>query len=208
AFTPTLTHDATGGSTGTVGLSSTVRDKTLDCLGSDQALTPAHTVIVTDIKGASSTQLVTITITGTNEAPVITSGDQKGAVIEDTNVDNSGNLNTGGTITFTDVELTHTHTATFPPRGSGYLGTFAHTLTSEASGGSAGTVGWTFSVSDQAVDFLAKDQTLTQTYTVKVADNNGGFTTQDVTITIHGTNDAPVITSGAAAVALSEEGLP
>src|SRR5262249_59586809 len=105
AFTPTLTHDATGGSTGTVGLSSTVRDKTLDCLGSDQALTPAHTVIVTDIKGASSTQLVTITITGTNEAPVITSGDQKGAVIEDTNVDNGGTPITAATTALSALDL-------------------------------------------------------------------------------------------------------
>ena len=33
-------------------------------------------------------------------------------------------------------------------------------------------------------------------------------TTKQISFTIHGTNDAPVITSGAAAVAVSEEGLP
>jgi hypothetical protein len=43
---------------------------------------------------------------------------------------------------------------------------------------------------------------------VTVTDNNGVSSTQPVTITVHGTNDATVITSGAAAVAVSEEGLP
>src|SRR5262249_44286744 len=54
-------------------------------------------------------------------------------------------------------------------------------------------------------DFLAAGQTLTQTYTVKVADNSGGFTTQDVTITITGTDDVFLITG---TVTLSGDTLP
>jgi VCBS repeat-containing protein len=140
-------------------------------------------------------QNVTITITGSNEAPVITSPTQTGAVTEDINIDNSGNLNAGGTITFTDVDLTDTHTVSASAPTFAWSGgtltaaqqaaltaastfTFTPTLTHDATGGNTGTVGWTFSVSDNAVDFLAAGQTLTQTYTVKVADNNGGFTTQ------------------------------
>src|SRR5262249_51854826 len=135
-------------------------------------------------------------------APVITSTAQTGAVTEDTNIDNSGNLNAGGTIAFTDVNLTDTHTVSASASTFAWAGgtltaaqqaaltaasTFTPTLTHDA------TVGWTFSVSDNAVDFLAAGQTLTRTYTVQVADNNGGSTTQDVTITITGTNEAPVI---------------
>src|SRR5262249_33164338 len=123
---------------------------------------------------------------------------------EHTNIDNSGNLNTGGTITFADVDLTDKHTVTFTPGGNNYLGTFTPTLAHDATGGSTGIVGWTFSVSDKAVEFLAAGQTLTQTYTVQVADNNGGLTTQDVIITITGTNDAPVITSGVQAGLVTE----
>src|SRR5262249_22082759 len=145
--------------------------------------------------GASSTQLVTITVIGTNDAPVITSTAQTGAVTEHINVDNSGNLNTGGIITFTDADLTDKHTVTFTPDGNNYLGTFTPTLAHDATGGSTGIVGWTFSVSDKAVEFLAAGQTLTQTYTVLVADNNGGLTSQDVTITITGTNEAPVVST-------------
>src|SRR5438477_383627 len=46
-----------------------------------------------------------------------------------------------------------------------------------------------------AVDALAAGETLSDTFTVKVADNHGGFASQDVKITITGTNDAPAITS-------------
>src|SRR5262249_13414688 len=174
-----------------------------------EKVTLVSTVTVNDQHGGTDTATVTITITGSNDTPVITSAAQTGAVTEDTNVDSSGNLNAaGGPITFTDVDLTDTHTVsasapTFVWSGGTLTAaqqaaltaasTFTPTLTHDATGGSTGIVGWTFSVSDNAVDFLAAGQTLTQTYTVKVADNNGGFTTQDVTITITGTDDAFVI---------------
>jgi len=41
---------------------------------------------------------------------------------------------------------------------------------------------------------LAAGESLTQVYTVTVDDENGGTVTQDITITIDGTNDAPTIT--------------
>src|SRR5262249_27818954 len=112
----------------------------------------------------------------------------------------------GGTITFTDVNLPDTHTVTFTAGRNDYVGTFSlDPITQDSTNGQTGSVVWHFSVSDQVEDSLAAGQTLTQTYTVKVAGNNGGFTTQDVTITITGTNHAPVVTSASAAV--SEEGL-
>jgi len=57
----------------------------------------------------------------------------------------------------------------------------------------ADTVTWTFDVSDAAIDYLAANETITQTYTVQVSDGNGGTVDQVVTITITGTNDAPTI---------------
>ena len=180
----TTTTDSTGSGSGSVALTFNAADTAFDFLAAGQTLTVIYNVTVTDEGGVSSTQPVTITIIGTNDTPVITSTAQTGAVTEHTNVDNSGNLNIGGIITFTDVDLTDKHTVTFTTGGNNYLGTFAPTLTHDATGGSTGTVGWTFSISDKAIEFLATGQTLTQTYTVQVADNNGGFTTQDVTVTI------------------------
>src|SRR5438067_1340570 len=53
---------------------------------------------------------------------------------------------------------------------------------------------WTFDSASQAFDFLAAGETLTLTYTVTTDDGHpGGTATHAVTVTIHGTIDAPVI---------------
>src|SRR5262249_57712450 len=76
-----------------------------------EKVTLVSTVTVNDQHGGTDTATVTITITGSNDTPVITSAAQTGAVTEDTNIDSSGKLNAaGGPITFTDVDLTDTHT--------------------------------------------------------------------------------------------------
>src|SRR5260221_9687329 len=67
-----------------------------------------------------------------------------------------------GTITFTDVDLTDTHTATAVAQGTGYLGSFALGTLADSTNGVTGSIGWTFSVVDGALDFLAAGQTLVQ----------------------------------------------
>src|ERR1041385_7181132 len=52
---------------------------------------------------------------------------------------------------------------------------------------------WAFDSGSQAFDFLAKDETLTLTYTVRATDSQSASDTHDVTVTITGTNDAPHI---------------
>src|SRR5205814_177346 len=54
---------------------------------------------------------------------------------------------------------------------------------------------WTYTVSDDATDYLAEGQSATETFTVTVSDNHGGTATQSVTITVHGSNEAPTITA-------------
>src|SRR5205814_34213 len=62
--------------------------------------------------GAPVTQDVTVTITGVNDGPTIVSGSTTptGGVTEDAA---TPTLSTGGTITFQDLDLIDTHTATF-----------------------------------------------------------------------------------------------
>src|SRR5690606_22188018 len=59
---------------------------------------------------------------------------------------------------------------------------------------------WTFDSLGEAFDFLAEGETLTLTYTLVATDNSGEPNHEsapfEVTITITGTNDAPVITGG------------
>src|SRR5438094_625972 len=68
---------------------------------------------------------------------------------------------------------------------------------SESANTEPGTVGWTYSVADDATDYLAAGQTATEKFTVTIADGHGGTVDQLVTITIHGTNEAPTITAAA-----------
>ena len=182
-----------------------VDDSVLDSLGAGQELTQTYTVTIADGKGGTVTQDIVITITGTNDAPTITSGAQAGSVTEV--VDGATGENTtehtaGGTIKFADVDTIDTHTATVAENGNNYLGT----LTLGAVNAADKSLTWNFKVNDALLDSLGAGQTLTQTYTVTIADGKGGTVTQDIVITINGTNDAPTITS--ATLNLSEEGLP
>ena len=98
-----------------------------------------------------------------------------------------------GTITFTDADVIDVHTLGLVPQGTGYLGALKLALLSDSTGGVTGSVGWTFSIPDHALDFLAAGQTLVQIYNVTIGDGHGGAATQVVTITLTGTNDVPVI---------------
>src|SRR5205814_1596698 len=136
-----------------------------DFLAQGQSLTQTYAVIVDDGHGGTATQNVVITINGSNEAPVIVAATAAGAVTEDINADPvTHNLSASGTVSFTDVDLIDTHTVSFEPQDKGYLGTFTPTLTTDATGGVTGAVGWTFTVADDAtdsIDFLAQGQSLT-----------------------------------------------
>jgi VCBS repeat-containing protein len=178
-----------------VGWNFEIADSVLDSLQAGQTLTQTYDVTVNDGHGGTATQTVTIVITGTNDAPVITSGVQSGAVTEITDKATGENTVThtqGGAVGFSDVDTLDTHTASFKANGNGYLGTFALDPLNQATD----QVGWSFKVADSVLDSLQAGQKLTQTYDVTVDDGKGGTATQTVTITITGTNDAPVITSG------------
>ncbi|MGH6927667.1 MAG: tandem-95 repeat protein, partial [Dongiaceae bacterium] len=182
-----------------------VDDSDIDFLAEGETRTQTYTVTVDDKNGGTDTQDVTITLTGRNDTPTVTSGAQTGAVTEIADGAPGEGATThqdSGTISFADVDLIDTHNASAAPQGGGvgYLGTF--TLGAVDQG--ADTVGWTFKVDDSALDFLADGETRNQTSTVTVDDKNGGTATQDLVITLTGTNDAPTITSGAQSGAATE----
>ena len=105
-----------------------------------------------------------------------------------------GTETTSGTISFTDLDVGDTHTASFTPAGTGYLGSFAATVGAESSAGSTGTVNWTFNVADADIQHLAAGETVTQTYTVTIGDGNGGTVSEDIDVTLTGVNDNPTLT--------------
>jgi len=143
------------------------------------------------LAAVSTTTTSTTPLVSPDNPPVITSEAQTGAVTETANTtgDNTVHMQ-NGTITFTDADTSDTHTTSFTAQGTEYLGTFALGHVNE----SAGSVTWTFSVQDSALDFLKAGEHLVQTYTVQVDDGRGGTASETVTIALTGTNDAPVTT--------------
>src|SRR5260370_42677588 len=92
------------------------------------------------------TQPITITLQGTNDAPVITAATASGSVTELTGVTGSTALDTvSGTITFTDLDLIDTHTASAVAQGVGYVGTLTPAPATDGTGSIAGTGAWAFS---------------------------------------------------------------
>src|SRR5262249_42891772 len=96
------TSISSGPGGGFVTATFSAADNNFDFLAAGETLTIVYNLTVTDGNGASSTQPVTVTITGTNDAPVLAAASGPQTVAED--------LTTTGTLTFTDVDLTDHHT--------------------------------------------------------------------------------------------------
>ncbi|QDT04437.1 Pentaxin family protein [Rubripirellula lacrimiformis] len=125
---------------------------------------------VEDNNGLTSQETVTITVTGTNDAPVAQSATD--SAVEDGSI-------ISGTLSQTDVDTNDTHTYSLV------------TGTSEGTAVVNGDGSYTF---DPNTDFqdLADGETRNVTFVYEVEDNNGLTSQETVTITVTGTNDAPV----------------
>src|SRR5262249_40240649 len=76
--------------------------------------------------------------------------------------------------------------------------------TGTTSNGSAVNIGYSYDPAAANLDFLPGTDTLTITYTVKVNDGSVHPGTQDVTFTITGTNDAPILSDTTDPTAVAE----
>ncbi|NGX98659.1 MAG: cadherin-like domain-containing protein, partial [Candidatus Afipia apatlaquensis] len=192
-------------------------DPTLQSLSEGQTITQVYTITIKDDNGVPVTQTVTITITGTNDAPVLTADaaiHQTDEVPDTTGAPNSVVDVATGTLAFTDVDLSDTHTASaaLHPGASSVVwsggdyndipqatrdalngAVTASVSESNTDTNNQGSVGWEFKLPDHLFDFLAKGQTLTLIYDVTVTDNNGLSSTKQITVQIGASNDQPVI---------------
>ncbi|OHY52306.1 hypothetical protein BEH76_03975 [Shewanella algae] len=166
----------------------------VDGLLEGEIRTETFTVTVTDEYGANAEQLVTITIIGTNDAPIL-SADASGAVIEDFDVIN-GMLSDSGSLSFTDVDIGDSHVVSSSYNGDVlWSGGALDQATQDAlaAGFSADNSGWSYDITNSLVQFLAVGETITLSFTLTVTDAFGASDSQPVTLTITGTNDAPVL---------------
>ncbi len=152
--------------------------------GQVQVLTVPYTV--TDQHGASSSANLVITITGVNDAAVVT-GVAAGSVTED------GTLLATGSLSATDVDSSAAFTAASV---SGTYGNFSIDVAGQ----------WTYTLrnGDANVQALTSSQQPTETFNVTTADG----TVQQVTVTVNGSNEAPVATVTPASGAEDAAGIP
>ncbi len=184
--------DAVGNADGSgrqAQLNFTVVDKDIDFLAADRTIVQTYQVSVVDQHGyASSSQTITITIVGTNDAAVI-SGTTAGAVVED------GTLTAGGTLTVTDVDTGEGHfQAADPAALSGQYGTFSFNETTGV---------WGYALNNTAANVQSLKGTDTVQDTLMIKSTDG--TEQEISVTIHGANDGAVI-AGTKTGSVTEDG--
>ena len=122
--------------------------------------------------GTLSFTTASLTIQGENDAASM-AGDSTGSVTED------GVQVASGTLTVIDVDHGEAHTAT----DSGTTGNGAYSVDADGH--------WSFTVDNAAIQHLGAGKSVVDTFTVKSLD---GTAEQEVSITIHGVNDAADIT--------------
>ena len=193
--------EAANAAAGSVGWTYTLNNAAARYLAAGQVASETYTVTIDDAHGSTTTQNVLITITGSNDAVSITSAVQAGSVAED-----APSATASGTVGFTDVDLSDTHLATFAAAANATaLGTFALGSVSEAANAAGGSVGWNYTLNNAAAQYLAAGQVASETYTVTIDDAHGSTTTQNVGISITGSNDAVSITSAVQAGSMVED---
>src|SRR5256885_1182293 len=77
------------------------------------------------------------------------------------------------------------------------LGALSLGTLTDTSNGTGGAVGWTYTVADGATDYLTEGPAVDEVIGLEVTRVLGGTATQNVTVTVTGTNEDPVITSSA-----------
>ncbi|MFA0088814.1 VCBS domain-containing protein, partial [Vibrio sp. 10N.261.51.F12] len=156
-----------------------------------------QTFTVETIDGTEHT--ITVDIVGVNDASTLTDAtDDEGLVTE---TDTLATLTDNGVLILEDVDgaaeevfqtdpTTMTSSSTLDNSTGAALGV----LTLSAAGA------WNYAIANDAVEYLGAGDTATEVFTVKSADG----TEHDITITIVGTNDVPVI-SGTSAGQVTED---
>ncbi len=215
-----LSADPGNTNDGTINWSYSVAEEHLDFLAAGEQVEVVYTVTVDDGNGGVVDQDVTITITGTNDAPTI-GGDLSLnflPIVEWPGAEDEGYVHTRGGV----FEINDPDTVVNPDNfevqisepnlslasGAGEIlempGDIYAALTAKDTNflfwtfdqfDDQGRVTYSYKVQDKAIDFLAEGDVLTIDYTLRVQDTNDpdSFVERPITVTIIGTNDQPEI---------------
>ncbi|MGR3579850.1 MAG: VCBS domain-containing protein [Sagittula sp.] len=181
-------------------------------LGQGETRDVTFEVTATDRHGATAVNTVTVTVTGTNDAPQVTVSPSAG--FTEAPVAGVQVLADSGTVDFTDSDAGDLVDITFVSNGDiawsgGVLDPgIAAALEAGFSTGVSdavppGSIGWNYAA-QAALSFLAIGEEITWSYTITATDLAGETGTQVLSFTVTGRNNAPQITSAPVDVALAE----
>src|SRR5439155_5288962 len=190
---------STGSGAGSIGFSYSAADKTFDFLGTGQTLIITYNVTVSD-SIASSTQPVTITVTGTNDAPVATITPTTYSATEQVslNLKNNGMSvsdvdSLGGVETVTVSVTEGTLTVTAGTSGATVQGSGSNSVTITGTLAQINALLNTDGTS--TVSYIDNTDTPSASTTLTLSINDNALTGSDTaTINITAVNDAPVAT--------------
>ena len=207
-ITPTILTDTTGsGIGGVVGWVYNAPAASLEYLAEGETKSATFVITLDDGNGSTIDRTVTITVTGTNDIPMVSATDVTGAVTEMGTP--LGNITDSGSLTFADVDLLDIHSVSVTATSPTPLGTLVPTINTDTIGsGVGGVIDWTYSVVATDVEYLAVGETKIETFTVTLDDNEGGTVDRDVTVTITGTNDAPILSVEATGAVTEDNATP
>jgi VCBS repeat-containing protein len=185
-LTASISDAATGDGTGAVTWDFAVDDADTNSLNADQVLTQSYQITVDDGQGGAANQTVTVTISGTNDAPTLAAAAT--SALEDGPAITLDLIALGNDVDSEDNGTSLTYTVSAAP-----------------SEGNASISGSTLSFAP-GTDFqnLALNQTRDVTVQVTATDAQGASASNDITITVTGTNDAPTL--AATTLAATEDG--
>ena len=212
------TVTTTGSFTGTYGALSLAADGTwtytlnnadadTQALRQGQSVADVFTYTMRDGAGATSSSTLTVTIAGTNDAPVAVANTNAGDAVTESGV-NPGNTafagdpSATGNVLTNDTDIDAGDTKTVTTTGS-FTGTYG-TLSLAANGT------WTYTLNNADADTqaLTQGQSVSDVFNYTMRDASGATSSSTLSITITGTNDAPVAVADTnAGDAVSESGV-
>lgn len=181
----------TDGQGGVIAWTYTVPADQVEYLAAGETRVEQFTVRLSDGQGGVIDRLVSVTVTGTADDPVVATQDLTGLVTELGTP--AGQLSDSGSIAFTDIDLTNAHSVTVTGTSANPLGQLTPVVTTDTTAaGTGGVIGWTYTVNADRLEYLAAGETRVETFTITLADSDGATVSRNISVTLLGTNDAPV----------------
>lgn len=155
----------------------------------DAAHGPAYSVrvLASDANGGMAEQVITVVVRDVNEAPVLLGGDTAGVVVE-AGAAGAGSPTAAGRVEAQDPDAGDT--LTWSGAGTGTYGSLALDAVSGQ---------WIYTLDNDAtqVQTLSEGEVVLDTFQLLATDSNGASAAQQITVQVHGGNDAPALVESA-----------